>query len=451
VSSLGLRARATLAWGIIALVLSAALATFAYQVTRDQLIEERQENALKQGYLNARLVRNTLMAGEPQLSEALSAVGGSAQSVVLARVGGEWFSGSVGIGPNSLPSSLTEAVASGRAGRQLVEVDGRPFAGIGVAIPAFNARYFELVPMDDIDRTLDGLARGLALSALVATLAGAAIGWLASGRILKPLRQFTSAAESIAEGSFDTRIKTTEDRDLRTLARSFNRMADAVQERIDRESRFTSQVSHELRSPVAALFSAINVARRRATNATAGTLDEMERRVGDLHRLVEDLLELSRVEAGVAGMQIEPVDPAQLARSLLERMSKSMVPVDVDPAVPATLQADKRRLAQMLQNLIDNADRYGGGVMRIHITCEPGKVLFAVEDHGPGVAEHERNFIFERFARGETAAVAGHSGAGLGLALVTEHAVLHGGSVRLEDREGGGSRFVVELPEEGPA
>ena len=451
VTSLGLRARATLAWGIIALVLSAALATFAYQVTRTQLVEERQENALTQGYLNARLVRNTLMAGEPQLSEALSAVGGSAQSVVLTLVGGEWFSGSVGIGPNALPGSLTSAVASGRAARQLVEVDGRPFAGIGVAIPAFNARYFELVPMDDIERTLDGLARGLALSALVATLCGAAIGWLASGGILKPLRQFTSAAESIADGSFDTRIKTTEDRDLRTLARSFNRMADAVQERIDRESRFTSQVSHELRSPVAALFSAINVARRRGSKATAETLDEMERRVADLHRLVEDLLELSRVEAGVSGMQIEPVDPAQLARALLERIGKTMVPVEVDEGVPETLKADKRRMAQMLQNLIDNADRYGGGVMRVHISGEEGKVLVAVEDHGPGVAEHERKYIFERFARGETAATSGHSGAGLGLALVNEHAVLHGGSVRLEERPGGGSRFVVELPREGPS
>ncbi|HEX2150126.1 MAG TPA: HAMP domain-containing sensor histidine kinase, partial [Actinomycetota bacterium] len=432
VSSLGLRARATLAWGIIALVLSAALATFAYQVTRDQLVEERQQNAVTQGYLNARLVRNTLMAGEPQLSEALSAVGGSAQSVVLARVGGEWFSGSVGIGPNSLPSSLAEVVASGRAARQLVEVDGEPYVWIGVAIPAFNARYFELVPMDDIERTLDGLARGLALSALVATLAGAAIGWLASGRILKPLRQFTSAAESIAEGSFDTRIQTTDDRDLRVLARSFNRMADAVQQRIDRESRFTSQVSHELRSPVAALFSAINVARRRATKGTTETLDDMERRVADLHRLVEDLLELSRVEAGVSGMQIEPVDPAQLARGQLERMGKSTVPVEVDGDVPKTLQADKRRLSQMLQNLIDNADRYGGGVERVHISGMDGKVCFAVEDHGPGVAEHERHFIFERFARGETAATSGHSGAGLGLALVTEHAVLHGGRVRLE-------------------
>ena len=100
----------------------------------------------------------------------------------------------------------------------------------------------------------------------------------------------------------------------------------------------------------------------------------------------------------------------------------------------------------MLQNLIDNADRYGGGVTRIEVTGGDGTVRLAVEDDGPGVAEHERQFIFERFARGENAAASGHGGAGLGLALVMEHAVLHGGTVRLEDRETGGSRFVIELP-----
>jgi signal transduction histidine kinase len=308
--------------------------------------------------------------------------------------------------------------------------------------------------MDDIERTLDNLARGLALSALAATLGGAMIGWLASGRILKPLRQFTSAAERIALGSFDTRINTAGDRDLRLLARSFNRMADAVQQRIDRESRFTSQVSHELRSPVAALFSAINVARRqrKGRGDSSQTLDEMENRVRDLHRLVEDLLELSRVEAGVSGMQVEKVDPVAVVRTLLERLGRSGVPVEVAEDVPHAIEADKRRLNQMLQNLVDNAERYGGGVTRIAINAAGDKILLAVEDEGPGVAEHERRYIFERFARGESAAVSGHGGAGLGLALVLEHAELHGGTVRLEDREEStGARFVIELPVEQPS
>lgn len=452
ISSLGMRSRATLAWGIIALVLSTSLAILAYQVTRSHLVVERENNAQTQAHLNARFVRNALRAGEPSPSEALSSVGGSAGSVLLARIGGEWFSGSVGIGPNSLPSSLSELVASGQSGRQVVRIDGRPFVAIGVAIPAYNTRYFELTPMDDIERTLEGLARGLTLSAILAMLSGAAIGWFASGRILKPLHQFTSAAELIAEGSLDTRITSMGDRDLLLLARSFNRMADAVQQRIDRESRFTSQVSHELRSPVAALFSTINVARRQRSGPkeTAQTLDEMERRVRDLHRLVEDLLELSRVEAGVSGMQIEYVDPVQVTRGLLERIGRTSVPVTFADDLPKTIRADKRRLAQMLQNLIDNADRYAGGPTRIDISNSDGRVRLAVEDQGPGVAEHEREFIFERFARGDTASHSSHGGAGLGLSLVMEHAKLHGGKVLLEDRHEGGSRFVIELPVTGP-
>lgn len=450
--SLGLRARATIAWGVVALLLSSALATIAYQVVRNQLIAERRDTAISQAYLNARMIRNAVQAGEPPMNEAISSVVTGSRSAVLVQLGGEWFSGSVGIGPDDLPASLAGVVADDRAGRQLVTIQGRPFVGIGVAVPAFNARYFEFVPVDDIDRTLEGLARGLALSALAATLGGAAIGWLVSGSILKPLRQFTSAAERVAEGSLDTRISTSGDRDLRILARSFNRMADAVQQRIDREKRFTSQVSHELRSPIAALFSTINVARRQrsAPKDPAQTWDEIERRVRDLHRLVEDLLELSRVEAGVSGMQVETVDPVRLTRGLLERMGATTVPVEVGETVPPTIQADKRRLTQMLQNLLENADRYAGGATAIGISNGDGLVRFAVDDRGPGVAEHERTMIFERFARGEAALRSEASGSGLGLALVMEHAALHGGSVGLEDRPEGGSRFVITLPIEGP-
>lgn len=451
--SLGLRARATIAWGVVALLLSSALAFFAYQVVRVQLIAEREDTALNQAYLNARLVRNAVQVGEPSMNEAISSVVAGGRSAVLVHMGGEWFSGSVGIGPDDLPQSLSGVVGSRRAASQLVNIQGRPFVGIGIAVPAFSARYFEFVPVDDIDRTLDGLARGLALSALAATLGGAVIGWLVSGRILKPLRQFTSAAEQIAEGSFDTRIITSGDRDLLVLARSFNRMADAVQQTIDREKRFTSQVSHELRSPVAALFSTINVARRQrsAPKDPARTWDEIERRVRDLHRLVEDLLELSRVEAGVASMQIETVDPVRLTRGLLERIGANSIPVEVGETVPPTIQADKRRLTQMLHNLLENADRYAGGATAIGITDGDGFVRFTVEDQGPGIAEHERTLIFERFARGEAALRSEASGAGLGLALVAEHAALHGGSVGLEERPEGGSRFVITLPVGGPS
>lgn len=444
---LGLRARATLAWGVIALFLSSALAGFAYQVTRSQLVAERQNNALNQAYLNARYVRNSLTAGDRKVAEALSEVRGGVESAALIRVGGEWFSESVAVGPSAIPSSLASEVASGKAARQLTVLDGRPFVAIGVAIPSVDGRYFEMVAIDDVERTLGGLAGRLAAIAGVATLCGAAVGWFASGRILKPLRQFTSAAERLAEGGLDTRIVATGDRDLRTLARSFNRMADAVQQRIDREARFTSQVSHELRSPVAALFSVINVARRRRNSReSVYVLDDMEERVRNLHGLVEDLLELSRVDAGVTGLQLEAVEPVELLRSVLKKSGADSIDLEMGEGVPALVMVDRRRVTQIVQNLIDNADNYAGGVCAVGLEGNDGRWRIVVDDKGPGIAPEEQSLVFERFARGEAALKSENSGAGLGLALASEHASLHGGEVKYSQSPQGGARFVVEFP-----
>lgn len=446
--SFGLRARATLAWGLIALVLSAALATFGYALTRDQLISERRNNAVTGAYLNARLVGNALRVPDPDISALLSSLEGNAGSLVLARVGGEWYSGSVGIGPDRLPRSLADAVSSGLAGSQLREIGDKPYVAIGVPIPAVDARYFELVPLDDIERTLDSLLRGLIVGALIATLAGATAGSYASARVLRPLRDVSVAAEKIAAGSLDTRIDAIADRDLQALESAFNRMVEAVQNRIDREVKFTSDVNHELRAPVAAMFSTLSVARRHQDDpkAAARAIEDLEGRVRDLYKLVEDLLEISRAEAGVAELQTEAVDPVGLTTALLERLGHSDLPLHVAEGVPDVIWADKRRVGQILQNLLDNAERYAGGATRIEITAGKGTVRFAVDDHGPGVPEHQRSFIFERFARGDAAMGRTTTGTGLGLALAAEHAALHGGRVDVQDRPGGGARFIIELP-----
>jgi signal transduction histidine kinase len=216
--------------------------------------------------------------------------------------------------------------------------------------------------------------------------------------------------------------------------------------------RFTSDVNHELRAPVAAMFSTLSVARRHQDDpkAAARAIDELEGRVRDLYKLVEDLLEISRAEAGVAQLQVEAVDLVGLTAALLERLRKSDVPLEVAEGVPATIRADKRRVGQMLQNLLDNADHYAGGATRVEISSRKHTVRIAVEDHGPGVAAHQRSFIFERFARGDAAIDRAAGGTGLGLALVAEHVALHGGRVDLEDRPGGGARFVIELPVDQP-
>jgi len=108
--------------------------------------------------------------------------------------------------------------------------------------------------------------------------------------------------------------------------------------------------------------------------------------------------------------------------------------------------ADKRRLGRSLVNLVENAERYAGGATRIAVAREGETVRFTVEDDGPGIPIHERRHVFGRFARGEHAHTGSTEGTGLGLALVEEHVRLHGGRVRVEDGDGGGARFVIEIP-----
>jgi len=317
-----------------------------------------------------------------------------------------------------------------------------------VPIAESSAAYYELLVLDDVDSTLASLARNLFLGAAAATVAAALVGWYASGRILTPLTSMARAASSIAEGNLSTRLDASGDPDLEPLQRSFNQMADAVEERVAREHRFTSDVSHELRGPVAAMKSSVEVARRHlddpaAVRSAIGYLDE---RTDALQELVVDLLEMSRLDAGVAELQLDPIEPAALVDAVVEMTRSEGVTIDIADDVPQIIVADKRRLGRSLMSLIENAAKYAGGATRIEITVAGDRIRFAVEDAGPGVPIPERRHVFGRFSRGEEARSGAIAGSGLGLALVEEHIRLHGGRVFVDDATGGGARFVIELP-----
>lgn len=446
--SLGLRSRATLVWALIALMLAGTVSVVAYQVIRAELLDERRERAATQAYLNARLVRSALRADEPDVGAILASLAGNAGSSAVVRVDGEWFASSVGVDPTLLPESLVEVVEAGQAGRAVTRVDGVPQVVAGVPIAEASAEYFELVSVADVDETLTSLARALAVSAAVATLAAAIVGWYASGRVLRPLRHMAGAASHIADGELDTRLDALGDPDLEALQISFNRMADAVEERIARERRFTSDVSHELRSPLASMLSAVAIARRHDDDPAAvrRALDQLEERTSAFHELVLDLLEISRVDAGVADLHLEPLAPQALVRAAIEMTGADGVEVVASSDAPETFLGDKRRLGQSLMSLLDNADKYAGGATCVGIARVDGRVRFSVQDAGPGVPEHERRHVFGRFARGDRARSSSIAGSGLGLALVEEHVRLHGGRVFVEDGDGGGARVVIDVP-----
>ena len=453
---LGLRARATVAFGCVALVLSASLATMAYELTRSYLIQQRQNTAIRQAYVNARLARSVLRTPDPDVPTILASLQTSSGSVAVLNYQDRWFASKVGIGPNAVPGDLRKKVLAGNVGRQRFALDGEPQVAVGVPLPAVDAFYFEFSPMTELERSLALLARALAFGAAITALGGAAVGRYASSRVLRPLGGVATAASRISHGALDTRLDAKGDPDLTPLITSFNEMVDALQDRIDREARFASDVSHELRTPLAAIGSAVNIVRRRrhSPEEAAAALDVLEQQIESFQKLVLDLLEISRLESGTARLEREPIEPDRFARSVLTSTGRAAVPLGVEPGAPKEAMVDPRRLSQMLVNLLDNADRYAGGPTALIVSGNESVVRFAVEDRGPGVPEHERHHIFERFARGESSALPGAGdGTGLGLSLVAEHARLHHGHVWVEERVGGGARFVVEVPlvEYGPA
>jgi signal transduction histidine kinase len=327
-----------------------------------------------------------------------------------------------------------------------------------------DAAYFEVFDVSDLAHTLRILGLALAVAGFVTTLLGVAIGLAASGRTLKPLASVSQAAMDIAGGRLDTRLPAEHsDPDLAGLTTSFNRMVDQLQERIERDARFTSDVSHELRSPLTTLSASLEV-----LEAHRGELSPRARQALDLladdlsrfQRMVADLLEMSRSDTGSAEVNQEEVEVGELVRRSVAAATRhapphAAVPVlAIDPTIDEMRMAvDKRRFERIMANLVENAALYGGGATRV--TADPGPlgrggwptIRVGVEDRGPGVRREERTKIFDRFYRGQAAGRRGAgNGSGLGLALVSEHARLNGGTVWVEDAPGGGARFVVQLP-----
>jgi two-component system sensor histidine kinase MtrB len=177
-------------------------------------------------------------------------------------------------------------------------------------------------------------------------------------------------------------------------------------------------------------------------------LDLLVSEVDRLRLIVEDLLELSRADAGVDALELEPIEFEEQIHQTLGR-GDEVARVDVDPAlIGSPVLVDKRRLDRVLLNLFENARAHGGGVTAVAVRQQNGVVRIEVDDAGPGVPATDRSRIFERFARGAASGQrrAG-SGSGLGLALVAEHVRVHGGHVWVEDQpERRGARFIVELP-----
>lgn len=455
----GLRARITLVFSLGALTLSALLAVTTYNFTKSNLLRQRDTVSVDQAYDNARRLLDDLRSEPSSITDALSRLGASRP---LVRYQGQWTPFDANFSDAELPGELRDRVVDDRVpARMLIRVNGEAVLAIGIPLREVDASYFEFADYTTVSSTLRSVQVALLFASVITTCAGALLGAVAARRTARPLIAASQAAKAIAGGRLDTRLESANDPDLQRLTESFNDMVAALEQRVERDARFASDVSHELRSPLMTLSASVEVMQARRDDMPDRAKAALDLLVADVARfqgLVEDLLEISRFDAGAVRLHMEEFGVAEFVRQAVAVSSLPQTEVAVsERAEGIVVNGDKRRLARAVANLIDNARAHGGGDVKVDV-MEPdhegeplGHVWIVVEDRGPGVPAEERAAVFERFARGAAAGRRGGSdGAGLGLALVDEHVRLHGGRVWVDDRRDGepGARFVIELPAE---
>ncbi len=427
--------------------MTSLLSVVAYAIVRSALLEQRDSGALQRAFANATVMRGVLTRKEA-VSASLQVLPRERGSPVYLVVGDRVFTPGVVEPPyQSLPQPLRIAVRRAGTGRQRYEGQGQSLIAVAVSLGTQRATYIEVSPNQTLERNLRTIRVALVIGSAIAALGGAALGASTSRRVLQPLTRVSGASEELARGGLGTRLPVEDDTDLARLVDSFNRMADALQARIQREARFASDVSHELRTPLMALTASSEVLagrRDELPERSQKALDILLSQLRRFDRMVLDLLEISRLDAGVSDVHLEPIP----VKRFLERVTKAAgygeVPVSVASSL-VTLVVDRRRLERMVVNLLDNAKVHGGGATGLSASSLGSSIEIVVDDGGPGVPEGERERIFERFARGTGARFT--QGSGLGLAIVAEHARALGGKLRVEDRPGGvGARFVLTLP-----
>jgi two-component system sensor histidine kinase MtrB len=299
-----------------------------------------------------------------------------------------------------------------------------------------------------------GAEAGLLL-AMIATIAIAA-----SRRVLLPVRRMARAAQRMSGGDLSVRIQPRGRDELAQLVTSFNEMAAALEEKVGeleqmaaRARQFAGDVSHELRTPLTAMTAVTDILYEHpglaGDAATAARLVRQE--VLHLNRLVEDLIEISRFDAGTAQLVTDDTDVATVVGRCLRTRSWTDVSADVPAGL--TVRLDRRRFDVILANLVGNALRHGALPVSVTAGLQPDgqggtRLTVDVRDHGEGLPPTAIPHLFNRFYKADTAR-ARSEGSGLGLAIAWENARLHGGRIDAGNHPGGGAIFTVSLPVNG--
>ncbi|MET1076336.1 MAG: ATP-binding protein [Umezawaea sp.] len=454
--ALGLRSRLVAAFAVVALLTGSGAAAVGYLMMRG-LVLQSAEIALT-GDLKHDLFQQTAPDHPPTQAE-LTALAEQYNAVVV--FGASHADGN-GIRLEDVPTHLRNEIRGAGSSAMLTEEgdkDGRQyvFVGTGLRSPTSRISGYEVYRAQSLSAQQGAIDRLPALAwmaMLLALLPPVLLALIAARGVLRPVRDLRAAALRVTDGHLDTRLAVRGSDELTDLARSFNTMTAALERNVadlrrmeENARRFVADVSHELRTPLTAMTAVAEVLDDESLELTgdaaiaAGMVSGETRR---LRRLVEDLVEISRFDAGVAALRPESVDVGEMVSSTL-RARGWTGEVEADLPADAVAQVDRRRLDVLVANLVGNALRHGAPPVSVALEASDSEVVITVTDAGPGLPEEVLPHVFERFYKADSAR-ARSDGSGLGLAIAWENAHLHGGTLTADNSPSGGARFTARLP-----
>jgi two-component system, OmpR family, sensor kinase len=307
----------------------------------------------------------------------------------------------------------------------------------------------ESSPLSPIEDAQSDVKKTFLLVGGVTLIAALLAGYLVAARTASPLRRFAAAAAEVDAGDLTPRLESNQSMaaEVKTLAEAFNHMLDRLDRAFARQRIFVSDASHELRSPLTAIRGQLEVLARSDTptaeevrRVEAMTLTEMRR----AERLVDDLLTLAQLDEGGVGPSLQEIQSGPYLRGLAERAHATVEAADIPDG---TIRIDPDLIAQVIGNLIDNAERHAGPDGRIVIAARADgeSLIVTIDDDGPGVRPEERELVFDRFHRSEASRDRATGGSGLGLGIARSIVELQGGRIWIDDSPLGGARVSFEL------
>jgi signal transduction histidine kinase len=309
--------------------------------------------------------------------------------------------------------------------------------------------------MADLQRSFSSaVAEVLLVAAAAAFVAAVIVSSFTARRIVQPIQAMTQASRRIAAGDYRDRVETPGQDELADLAGSFNRMAAALEQTEQRRLELIGNVAHELRTPLSSIRSLMEGLVDGVLPAEAETFLDVQREVSRLQRLVQDLEELSRAEAGQLALEMQPVSLPDLLATAVTRLQSQFddkevsLTLDIAPDLP-DIQADPTRLVQVLLNLLGNALQYtpAGGRVTVSAWRQRQELFVSVKDSGVGLAAEHLPHIFERFYRVDKSRSRTGGGSGIGLTIAKRLVEMHGGRIwASSDGPDQGSAFTFSLP-----